>query len=412
MALTQRVGLASLLSVLAFACSGDPAGPGTDNPTAGNGHGFAGGNSTAGNSSAGATSSGGSTSNGGGTAQTGGTNSAGTGVGGTGELLNGGPRLRMLTKPEYRNSLEYLLGKINAELELPADLDEVGGLAAVGAGIGTINATSVAQYETATRLATAEVFADSARWQKLVGCQPKVDLSDACVTTFIQTFGKRAFRRDLTAEEVQQWLTVGKDAAQLANSAAQGLSTLVSGILQSPFFLYRIETTQLDAATKRLKFDGPSMALRLSYLLTGAPPSDALLAAAASGMLDTVEGIKTAAAPLLSDTRVLDNLARFFNQFAQTSLVQVTQKDPNIFPTFTPAMRNSMQQSVELFLRNVVLAPGTDVRRLFDSDKFYVDATLAPTYGVSAPASGFMQVTLGPESGRAGLLGQAGILAG
>jgi hypothetical protein len=37
---------------------------------------------------------------------------------------------------------------------------------------------------------------------------------------------------------------------------------------------------------------------------------------------------------------------------------------------------------------------------------------LAPIYGVSAPASGFAQITLGPETGRAGIFGQAAVLAG
>ena len=256
------------------------------------------------------------------------------------------------------------------------------------------------------------MFADAARWQQLVGCTPKVDLSDACVTTFIKTFGKRAFRRDLTDMEVQQWLKVGKDAAQLGNSAATGLSTLTSGILQSPFFLYRIETNQLDATLQRLKFDGPSMATRLAYLLTGAPPSDALLTAAASGQLDSAEGVKTAAATLLTDEKAAERIAVFFNQFSQASLVQITQKSAMMFPSFTPALRDSMEQSLRLWVKDVVIAPGTDVRRFFDSDVFYVDANLAPIYGVAAPASGFMQVKLGPESGRAGVLGQAAVLAG
>jgi hypothetical protein len=41
-----------------------------------------------------------------------------------------------------------------------------------------------------------------------------------------------------------------------------------------------------------------------------------------------------------------------------------------------------------------------------------VDAALAPIYGVSAPASGFAQLKLGPETGRAGILGQAAVVAG
>jgi hypothetical protein len=59
-----------------------------------------------------------------------------------------------------------------------------------------------------------------------------------------------------------------------------------------------------------------------------------------------------------------------------------------------------------------VLAPTADVRSFFDSNQTFVDANLAPIYGVNPPASGFAQITLGPETGRAGILGQAAVLAG
>jgi hypothetical protein len=71
-----------------------------------------------------------------------------------------------------------------------------------------------------------------------------------------------------------------------------------------------------------------------------------------------------------------------------------------------------MFQATELFLKNIVVGPGADVRSIFDSDQTFVDAALAPIYGVAAPASGFMQLKLAATSGRAGIFGQAGVLAG
>jgi hypothetical protein len=342
----------------------------------------------------------------------GGTSSTG-GSGGTSgvNLSNGGPKLRVLTQAEYTNSITDLLGAIKAPLVLPDDLF-TSGFASIGGAVVSINQSAVTLYETATRAATAEVFGDATRWQKLVGCQPKVDLSDACVVTFIQTFGKRAFRRPLADTEVQKWLQLGKDTAQLASSASQGLAAITSGLLQSPYFLYRVETNKLDTASGRLKYDGLSMATRLSYLLTGHPPSEALLTAAAAGQLDTADGVKTAAAPLINDPSAVDRMAAFFNDFSQTRLVAVVQKDPTLFPNFTPTLQSSMLQSAQLFIKNIVLAPTADVRSFFDSDQTFVDATLAPIYGVTAPASGFAQVKLPPESGRAGILGQAAVLAG
>jgi len=340
-----------------------------------------------------------------------------TGGSGTVILSNGGPKLRILTQAEYTNSLSDLVGSpINATLDLPPDT-YVSGFAAIGSAEVTINASAVEQYETAARTAAAEIFSDATRWQKFVGCQPKDDLSDACVATFVKSAGKRAFRRDLTDVEVQQWLQVGKDIAQAASSASYGLMAITTGLLQSPNFLYRVEVNKLDPVSKRLKYDGPSMATRLSYLLTGHPPSDALLSSAAAGQLDTADGVKTAAAALLkdpsNDPKIVERMAAFFSDYSQAQLVSVVQKSPEMFPSFNPALQSSMLQATQLFIKNIVLAPGADVRSFFDSDQTFVDANLAPIYGVTAPAaSGFAQIKLGPETGRAGILGQAGVLAG
>lgn len=354
----------------------------------------------------------------GGAGQTSGGAGSGAGTasgGGTGapvDLSKGGPKLRVLTQVEYKNSLTDLLGPIAAKLDLPAD-SFLGGFTSIGGAEVAINASAVEPYETAALAATKEVFGDATRWQTLVGCQPKADLSDACITTFVQTFGKKAFRRDLTDAEVQEWLTVGKGAAALpGSSAAQGLAAMVSGFLQSPYFLYRIETNKLDVASGRLKYDGLSMATRLAYLLTGHPPSNALLTAAAAGQLDTADGVKTAAAPLLTDPNAVDRMTAFFSEYSQASLVLGAQKAAELFPSYNAALQSSMFQATELFLKNIVLAPTADVRTIFDSDQTFVDANLAPIYGVQAPASGFMQIKLAADSGRAGIFGQAGVLAG
>ncbi len=348
-------------------------------------------------------------------AQTGGSANAGGGAGsggGTGvDLSKGGPKLRVLTQSEYKNALEHLLGAISAQLVLPPDTF-VAGFTAIGGAEVTINPTAGEQYETASRAAVAEVFADAARWQTLVGCQPQADLSDACVASFVQSFGKRAFRRDLAAAEVEKWLKVGQDAAQLAASATHGLQAIVSGLLQSPYFLYRVEINKLDPSNGRLKYDGLSTATRLAFLLTGGPPSDALLTAAAAGQLDTAEGVRTAAAPLLNDPNAVERMSEFFSEYARADLVSVVQKSTDLFPSFNAALQSSMLQATHAFIKNIVLAPGADVRSFFDSDQTFVDATLAPIYGVAAPASGFAQLTLGLETGRAGILGQAAVLAG
>jgi hypothetical protein len=354
----------------------------------------------------------------GGSGQTGGSatteagTAAGDGAGTLGPLSTGRRKLRLLTQSEYKNAVTHLLGPISAPLALPEDIS-VAGFVSVGASVVSVNAPAASLYEAASLAAVAEVFADEARWMKLVGCQPKADLSDACVLSFIHSVGKRAYRRDLTEIEAQRWLHVGKGAAELPGSnAAHGLSTITSGLLQSFNFLYRVESNELDASSGRLKYDGTSMATRLAFLLTGRPPSDALLAAATTGDLDTAAGVRAAATPLLNDPGAVGRMAEFFFELSQARLVSVVEKSPGQFPTFNAALRSSMLQATQLFIEKVVLAPGADVRSFYDSDQTFVDATLAPIYGVLGPSSGFTQLSLGPEAGRAGILGQAAVLAG
>jgi hypothetical protein len=333
-------------------------------------------------------------------------------TGGTGPVVlsKGGVMLRLLTQAEYLTSVQLLLGPLTTQLTPPAETS-VAGFVSVGASKMSVTDAAGTAYETASLAATAEVFGNTQRWQKLVGCAPKADLSDACVATYIKTFGRSAFRRDLTNDELQQWLGVAKNAATLTGTAAQGLATATSGLLQSPNFLYRVETNTADATTGRLKYDGFSMASRISYLLAGGPPNAALLDAAASGQLDTAEGIRTAAAPLLMSPDIAERMMLFFSEYAQAQQVLLVDKSTTLFPTFNAALKSSMLQGIRLFLKNVVLGPNADVRSFYDSDQTFADANLAPIYGVPAPASGFAQMKLPSNSGRAGILGQAGLIA-
>jgi hypothetical protein len=389
-----------ILAVLGFsaiagsldACTGVIGGLGASSTGAGNGAGGSSGSSSSSSS---------------------GSDSQGTGADGGGSSVatsTGGVHLRLLTQAEYLGSVQSLLGTLTTQFSLPSDVS-VGGYVSVGAGETAVTDMAVTQYETASLAAVGEVFGNTQRWQTLVGCQPKPDLSDACVTTYIKTFGRSAFRRDLTADEVTQWLGVATNAAMLAGTAAQGLATVTSGFLQSPNFLYRVETNKLDPTSGRLQYDGLSMATRLSYVLTGGPPSPALLNAAAAGQLDTPAGLAAAAAPLLMDASVVDRMTAFFSEYAQVQQVLLVSKSATLFPNFNAALQNSMLQGTELFLKNIVLGPTSDVRAFYDSNQTFVDANLAPIYGVEAPASGFGQVQLPASSVRAGILGQASVIA-
>ncbi len=322
--------------------------------------------------------------------------------------------LRLLTQVEYMHSVSALLQIEVTDVELPDD-NPVAGFGTVGATELIVGERSLEQYETASQVLTTGLFNDEARWQQLVGCAPQPDLSDACVETYVRSFGRRAFRRDMTEEEAQQWLGLARTVAGQTEAtevaAATGLAAATAGMLQSPNFLYRYEYAVPDTTLGRVKFDGPSMATRLSYLFTGAPPTDALLDAAAAGELDTPEGIRAAAAELFAQPRAAEFMSDYFTELTHLYLIHEAEKDMENFSYVDDSLRASMLEEVRLWLSDLVLAEGADVRSFFDSTTTYVDDALADFYEIQAPpGEGFRQVELPPETDRAGILGKAAFL--
>ena len=104
-------------------------------------------------------------------------------------LSKGGVMLRLLTRAEYLTSIQSLLGTLTTQLAAPEDISV--------AGFVSVGAANVSDRHGGDGVRNREpgsdcrgLRANTTRWQKLVGCAPKADLSDACVTTYIKNFGR------------------------------------------------------------------------------------------------------------------------------------------------------------------------------------------------------------------------------
>ena len=75
----------------------------------------------------------------------------------------------------------------------------------------------------------------------LTDCFPTTKEEElACCEEFIATFGRRAFRRPLEAEEITRYVQLYQLGRAL-DIHTTGLELVVTGMLQSPHFLYRME---------------------------------------------------------------------------------------------------------------------------------------------------------------------------
>jgi hypothetical protein len=95
-----------------------------------------------------------------------------------------------LTSTEFGNSIRDLLGPVTIG-EIEPDTWSAG-FATVGASEVSLSATGVEKYQNVIDAATTEVFADTARRDRLVGCVPANAMDSACFRSYITKIGRLA----------------------------------------------------------------------------------------------------------------------------------------------------------------------------------------------------------------------------
>lgn len=319
---------------------------------------------------------------------------------------------RRLTRAQYLASVRALFGD---DLVLAARLERdlrIDGLSSLGAGVGATSPRGVEQFEEAA-YEVAAFAVDPARRERWMPCamDPSGPFDEACATEALRWVARRAWRRPVTEDDLTPVVDVSRTAAEALGDPHEGLSFGLAALLQSPWFLLRVERGEDDGSGGR-RLRGHELATRLAFLLWNAPPDDVLLDAADAGELDTVSGIDGQAVRMLTDARARDGLAGWVTDLLHLEALDELEKDPSLFPNMSPTLGAAAKQEVLLGLEHLVFEADTDLRRWITQRRAFVDRELATIYRVEAPAlEGFAPVEL-PEGGeRRGLLGTVAFLA-
>jgi hypothetical protein len=301
--------------------------------------------------------------------------------------------LHRLTRLEYDNSIRDLIGE-DLKLARTFTEDERAGTFTANS-FTPITEMQFTQYATGAAAAADRAVA---LLPKLLPCDPAPDPA-ACATQFIKQFGRRAFRRPLDDAEVaryQKVFEVGRTGVDFAN----GVHLVVEAMLESPKFLYLIEGP------------GPltqhQMASRLSYFLWDAPPDAQLSAAADSGALGTIAGLRAQAKRLIADPRAQDMIADFHFQWLGLERLPKLQKDAALYADFE-GLRPAIMEETGRFVAEVMKSEGGRLESLLAAPYSVVSGPLAALYGLPAGGADWRKVSLDPKQ-RAGLLTQAAFL--
>ncbi len=319
--------------------------------------------------------------------------------------LPGPSPLRRLTHREYDNTTRDLLGDDShpsaqfsrEEVFLGFDNN------ATARGTTTLLAE---QYMNAAETLAANAVTNL---QQLTTCNPDDAAGrDACARNFIDRFGAKAFRAPL-ADVERTRLTTLYVSASTAWGFSKGIELTVAAILQSPRYLYRVEFGNAAPVAPNVKALTPyELASRLSYLLWGTMPDQALLDAAGTGQLSTREQVATQARRLLASDRSHYVMTDFHRQWLGLELID---NFDSTAAGFTKELRPLLRQETAQLVEAVIWQAGGKLSTLLTAPFSFMNAQLAGFYGVSGPTSdSFEKVALDPQQ-RLGILTQGGILA-
>jgi hypothetical protein len=317
-------------------------------------------------------------------------------------------RLTRLTHTQYLHTLQDLFG-VSGSLDLTFAPDALNGFAFDTSNGFRVDARLGPQYRAAAERMADRAVTEAELFARIVPCDTA---AAGCRDQFLSTFGERAFRRPLSADELasfQALFDLGGELVQSGDAFRDGVRLGIEAFLQSPQFLYRTDASLAPGAEGRIALGDWEVASRLSYFLYDSMPDPELFAAARAGQLRTPEQVEAQARRMLGSARVLDKLVAFHEQAWVFGRFSRISPDQATYPSAPSNFSARALRAAELYVSEV-LATGGGLEELLTGQYAFVDEGLAPLYGLTAPATGFQRVEFA-NGERRGLLMQVGFLA-
>jgi hypothetical protein len=309
-----------------------------------------------------------------------------------------------LTAAQYRNVVRDVFGDTLPAPPLPQDTNPYL-FYNIGATSTSVSDHGVEQYADAAYKITDAVFDDAARREALIGCRVESP-GDPCTIAALTSLGRKLYRRPLTQIELARWGGLAQFAG--AEVPADGLKIAVAGMLQSSHFLYRIELGEDDPDhPDRRRYTSLEMASRLSFLLWDTAPDDELLAAGERGDLVDPALLYDQAERLVASPRGRTAVQDFFSQYLDLGRLGEVNRDPAIYPGYTPSLPAAMETEIRLLVDDLVFRRDGDIRELYYVQRSFVNSELARLYELEVPGATpvtFVPVEFPEDSPRAGLL--------
>ncbi len=246
-------------------------------------------------------------------------------------------------------------------------------------------------------------------------CKPAAgataDAEGKCAREILSALARRAYRRPVSTEDVNELLAYYQDGVK-AGGFEEGVRSALTGILASPFFLYRGE--QVPAGLKpgdKYAINSLELASNLSFFLWNTIPDDELLQLAIDGKLKDPAVLDRQVKRMLADPRSITLASNFVPQWLDMKRLDEIVPDGTVFPYASGRSdpRRDFRTELTLFADSIFREDRSVVDMLSATHTF-LNETIALHYGINdVKGDRFQRVEL-KDSVRWGLLGKGAVL--
>ncbi|MCM8537705.1 MAG: DUF1592 domain-containing protein [Lentisphaeraceae bacterium] len=233
----------------------------------------------------------------------------------------------------------------------------------------------------------------------------------SCAKEIIKNLARKAYRRPATENDVKRLLPFFQEGKELGASFDAGIESILSAILVSREFLFRVEKQPEGILPgKAYKVNDLNLAERLSFFLWSSIPDESLLAAAENKTLGNAKALESQALRMLDDPKSKSLVTNFANQWLYLRNLKTIYPDGRLYPDFDDNLRQAFQRETELHFEEMI-RENKSVLSLFKSNHTYVNERLAKHYGISGVYGTRLRKVELPEGvKRGGLLRHGSIL--
>lgn len=224
----------------------------------------------------------------------------------------------------------------------------------------------------------------------------------------IESMGKWLLRGPLADHEIIAYRGITTTCVAIGASFDEGMGFVIEAMLQSPRFIYRVESQAGDGATYPV--DDYELASRLSYIIWGGPPDMTLFRAAENGDLSVPSIAVSHVKRMLKDPRAGARSQEFVSEWLNLGRLSNMRPSLKKFPDWTAQLGADMREETLAFFKEVVWTKQRPLGDLLNANFTYVTPRLAKHYRIPYEGAALGKVDLAKIRGRGGLLTHGSIL--